>query len=101
MDDIYEDDGYLPGGQWKDEGHGWMSYVPNELQSNIFPKRDLVAMVSDKVGTWQIYCNHFTDGREACLLAGRIKIFHSGVKVVKQEGKFYILCWNTGGTNNV
>lgn len=60
--------------------------------------RDLLKDIEPMMGRWQLHGSVFTDGREAALLCGRLFPFHTGVKVIRQEDKYFILYWNKGET---
>jgi len=82
----YSDDGYCPEGAFimNDDGTG---FIVNSFC-------DLVEWVAPYLKQWQLHGTMFADGREAALTAGRLFPFYTGVRVVKQNDKYFILYWH-------
>lgn len=78
-----------PLGNWIDDGSGFLHFVPFDQGC----PRDVMTLIEPKVKQWSLYETVFLDGREAVLQGGRLLIFYSGVRVVKQNEKYFILYW--------
>lgn len=89
-----QDDGYEPTGHWVADGSGWMSLVPASP-----PSVDLLDKVTQQTGPWLLHGTVFSDGKKAALLAGQLKVFYRGVRLVKQKDKYFILYWFKKGND--
>ena len=79
------------GGDWVPTGEGGiMKFVPYGTHRDIMPE------VEKKVQPWTLHDKMFSDGKEAVLQGGRLLVFYSGVRVVKQNDKYFILYWHKG-----
>ncbi len=92
--DLYDEDGYCPEGAWVEHPSGFTYFDP---ALTIY--RDMVSVIHPKVKQWAMYGSAFADKRKAQLLAGRLAVFYTGVKVAKQNDTYFILYWQQGESN--
>jgi len=72
---------------------GYSGWIDPYNQSTIYPI-NMIAIIEPKIKQWTLDSRIFTDAKDACLNAGRLFIFYSGVRVVKQNDKYFILYWS-------
>lgn len=84
---------------WLGFNHHWLNDQwlddPGTFVPDKYPLVDLVQIVADKLGAWELIGSPSADGKEVILQAGRLKPFYAGVRVRKQKGLYYTLAWGS------